>query len=229
MKPYRPADADTDLMDAVAAGDLAAARLAAEAADRLDRGPGPSLGGVALWYAEQGIPVLALQPGTKVPYPRSHGVSDASTDPRRVGSWWAQHPDANIGLATGHLFDVIDVDGEAGNATLARRLLHPELSHDVLDGERLLPAEVMEHMLAQPYCGLDGLLGVVSTPRAGGRHLYVQPRYLANGEHRPNGAAMRGIDYRGLGGYVVAPPSWLDGAAGASLGLYVWVRQLVLP
>jgi Bifunctional DNA primase/polymerase, N-terminal len=43
-----------------------------------------------------------------------HGVKDATTNRARVLAWWTRHPSANIGLATGHHFDVLDVDGPAG-------------------------------------------------------------------------------------------------------------------
>jgi transposase len=43
-----------------------------------------------------------------------HGVKDATTNRARVLAWWTRHPQANIGLATGHAFDVLDVDGPAG-------------------------------------------------------------------------------------------------------------------
>src|SRR5215211_3109839 len=50
---------------------------------------------------------------------------------------------------------------------------------------------------------LPPTLGTVSTPRHGGTHLYV-----AAVEGRGNKAAIAaGVDYRGMGGYVVAPPS----------------------
>jgi hypothetical protein len=45
--------------------------------------------------------------GTLVP----HGVKDATTNRARILAWWTRHPQANIGLATGHRFDVLDVDG----------------------------------------------------------------------------------------------------------------------
>src|SRR4029453_8834999 len=32
----------------------------------------------------------------------------------RILAWWSRHPQANIGLATGHRFDVLDVDGPEG-------------------------------------------------------------------------------------------------------------------
>jgi len=48
--------------------------------------------------------------GTLVP----HGVKGATTNRARILAWWTRHPQANIGLATGHRFDVLDVDGPVG-------------------------------------------------------------------------------------------------------------------
>jgi hypothetical protein len=42
------------------------------------------------------------------------GVNDATTNRARILAWWTRHPQANIGLATGHNFDILDVDGPAG-------------------------------------------------------------------------------------------------------------------
>jgi hypothetical protein len=47
-----------------------------------------------------------------------HGVKDATTNRARVLAWWTRHPQANIGLATGHTFDVLDVDGPQGAHTI---------------------------------------------------------------------------------------------------------------
>jgi hypothetical protein len=46
--------------------------------------------------------------------PRAPRVKDATTNRARILAWWTRHPQANIGLATGHGFDVLDVDGPAG-------------------------------------------------------------------------------------------------------------------
>src|SRR5215218_5008138 len=43
-----------------------------------------------------------------------HGVNDATCNRARVLAWWTRHPQANIGLATGHRFDILDVDGPTG-------------------------------------------------------------------------------------------------------------------
>jgi hypothetical protein len=48
-----------------------------------------------------------------------HGVKEATTDPDRIGRWWHRWPQANLGLATGVVFDALDIDGPAGLAALA--------------------------------------------------------------------------------------------------------------
>ena len=53
-----------------------------------------------------------------------HGVKDATCNRARILAWWTRHPQANIGLATGHTFDVLDVDGP--NGTHAIRTLAAE-------------------------------------------------------------------------------------------------------
>lgn len=74
----------------------------------------------AAWaYAERGWPVLPLRPRLKTPATQ-HGLLDASTDPEQIGEWWNKWPAANIGLRTGVAFDVLDVDGPAGRASLAK-------------------------------------------------------------------------------------------------------------
>ena len=47
-----------------------------------------------------------------------HGVKDATTNRARVLAWWTRHPHANIGLATGYRFDVLDVDSPAGERAI---------------------------------------------------------------------------------------------------------------
>jgi hypothetical protein len=93
----------------------------------------------ALSYAARGIPVYPvhwprLTPGgaglacscprgpscdrpAKHPLVR-HGVNDATTSPAQLERWWSRWPHANLGLATGEVFDALDVDGPAGLAAL---------------------------------------------------------------------------------------------------------------
>jgi Bifunctional DNA primase/polymerase, N-terminal len=48
-------------------------------------------------------------------HPRLRGWQRlAATDPALVGEWWRRWPQANLALATGRRFDVLDLDGEQG-------------------------------------------------------------------------------------------------------------------
>uniref|UniRef100_A0AAU8B1S4 Polymerase/primase n=1 Tax=Dulem virus 32 TaxID=3145750 RepID=A0AAU8B1S4_9CAUD len=160
--------------------------------DRRDRYTPPppaataSLHQAALWYAQNGLAVFPLKPGTKVPA-TPNGCHNATIDPDQINTWWRKDFTYNIGIATGLIVDVADLDGWEGVDTWA--------------------------CLEDP----PPTLGVVVTPRhsGGGRHVYVP----ATG--RGNRARMApGMDWRGQGGYVVAPPSTLPE------GRYWWLRPL---
>jgi hypothetical protein len=104
-----------------------------------------------------------------------HGVKDTTCNRARVLAWWSSHPHANIGLATGHLFDVLDVDGPEGEQAI--------------------------RTLAAAY-GLASSGPLVRTG-GGGWHFYLTPTGLGNVHPRD----LEQVDWRGRGGYVVAPPS----------------------
>jgi hypothetical protein len=80
-----------------------------------------------LEYARQGLAVFPLLPRDKHPFgphkcsapPHEHGFKDATAGLVVIEAWWLEHPDANVGLATGRGVDVLDVDGPEGEATLA--------------------------------------------------------------------------------------------------------------
>jgi hypothetical protein len=56
-------------------------------------------------------------------HPRLRGWKRlASTDPTVVGEWWRRWPDANLALATGRRFDVLDLDGDQGVEALRAAL-----------------------------------------------------------------------------------------------------------
>jgi hypothetical protein len=104
-----------------------------------------------------------------------HGVKDATTNRARILAWWTRHPQANIGLATGHRFDVLDIDGPAGAQAI--------------------------RTLAAAH-GLRNSGPLVRTG-GGGWHYYWTPTGLGN----VCPAGLEHVDWRGRGGYVVAPPS----------------------
>lgn len=148
----------------------------------------------ALGYAAMGVPVFPLVEMKKRPKiartEGGRGFHDATTNLQVVSDWWRRWPNANIGAATGVLFDVIDLDGSGADAALAST--YPD--------------------------GWPPSVGCVLTPRPGGRHLYVP----VIGAPTKGGVAPH-VDARGLGGYVVLPPSVLDEEAGVQhAGTYRW-------
>jgi hypothetical protein len=118
-----------------------------------------------------------------------HGVNDATTEVAQLERWWRRWPQANLGLATGIIFDALDIDGTIGLAAL----------------RQLAPA-------ADPW-----LPGPVVRTGGGGWHYWFAPTGLGN--RPPRGLAH--VDWRGIGGCVLAPPS-----RHASGRTYRWVRGL---
>lgn len=195
MKPYTTADAEADLGDAVAREDWRVVELLADQLDRLSPQQAATLHGAALWYVHVGLKVFPIVPFTKKPFRKTKGLKDATDDPEQVRRWWTEHPAANIGIATGHVIDVVDFDGPEAHAAWGRTF-------------------------GAGWAGLK-LLATVSTPRPGGMHLWV-PAMPGHG----NGAKKIGaLDYRGRGGYVLAPPSELDSRPGQHPGRYTFLRK----
>jgi bifunctional DNA primase/polymerase-like protein/primase-like protein/D5-like protein len=169
--------------------------LRAAQVDAGDHSPGTMLQ-AALEYAQAGFrvfPVHAIRAGAcscgggKGCAPGKHpigplvpkGVKDASVEVQKIEAWWSRVPDANIGIATGATSDlvVLDVDGPLGEQTLTDF----ETRYGALPRTRQ-----------------------VKTGK--GRHLYF--RYPAKVTHLKSVARKNlGLDVRGDGGYVVAPPS----------------------
>jgi hypothetical protein len=159
------------------------------------------MSGAPLAYARRGLPVLPLwwtddagrcacgaAPGACKPgkHPKGrlapHGVKDATIGRRTVEAWWRRQPKGNVGIATGGAMRllVIDIDPDAG-------------------GEASFAAHEREH-------GAVPATVEAVTPR-GGRHLYL---LVPPGRPMPGNTAGKlgeGVDTRGQGGYVAAPPS----------------------
>lgn len=173
---------ETDLRHALDSGDLDRITAAAAAYERATQPERPrvTLLGAALYYAEQGLRVFPLSPGSKIPFAGSDGCLAATSNTDLIHDWWERDPDSNIGLATGHLIDVVDIDGAPGQKSRAERW---EDTFERIDSDKL---------------------AVALTPRPGGMHLYVP----ATGDGNRAGI-FPGVDYRGRGGYVLAPPSVL--------------------
>lgn len=198
MTPYTDDDLEQDLRQALDDGNPEKINTLTAEVDRREPGTEkPTLLAAALWYAEQGVPVFALLPGRKHPFgtcsdckepkckgpstcghDQCHGLLDATTDEPRIRRWWTDRPTANIGLATGHAFDVVDIDGPEGQNSRAK---HWDDIFAKIDADAI--AKVL-------------------TPRPGGMHIYVPPTGDGN-----SAEIVPKVDYRGIGGYVLAPPS----------------------
>jgi Bifunctional DNA primase/polymerase, N-terminal len=139
-----------------------------------------------------------------------NGLKNATTDPAQVTEWWRRNPSLNIGLATGSVI-VIDVDPRHGGFETWAAL---ENHHD------LLPLTWTVHTGGE------------------GRHLYFAA---------PDGVTIRnsvgrlgpGLDVRGVGGSIIAPPSrhisgrlyeWLEAPDDAPLApLPGWLIDKLAP
>lgn len=147
-----------------------------------------TLAAAALRYANLGIPVFPCVPGEKQPL-TPNGFHDATSVARVVHHWWQRTPDANIGLPTGARTGVlvVDVDVHAGANGFG-----------AFENAR-------EEGLGNAWAWL------VRTP-SGGLHAYYPN--LRGVEQRSWQAPAAHVDFRGDGGYVIAPPSRVveDGA-----------------
>ena len=167
-----------------------------------------SLPSMAAAYASHGWPVFPLHsPGNgptgcdcsrpcgknAAKHPRTaHGLLDASTDLATVTRWWETWPNANIAIATGTESGLVVLDVDVG-----------------VGGDASLCTFTDEH----------GRLPDTPTVLTGGGGLHY---YFAHpGEIVRNSAGKlgAGLDIRGDGGYVVAPPS-----VHRSGSLYEWAR-----
>jgi hypothetical protein len=148
----------------------------------------PELATASMMLACRDIPVFPCTPGGKQPL-TSHGFHDATADLATVRSWWQRWPGANIGMPTGTAsgVDVVDVDVHSGG-----------------DGfpafERARSAGLAE-----------GWAWLVRTPSSG-----VHAYFLRCGadEQRSWQIPSQHFDFRGDGGYVIAPPSRVTAADG---------------
>lgn len=167
--------------------------------------------GIALRYASLGRAVFPLAPNTKIPLiPKTqggHGCNDATLDIAVIEAWWRGCPKANVGIATGPIsgFWVLDVDPfTSPRAT--------EWLAAMVDRYGPLPV----------------------TPEArtlkGGRHICFlwDDEYPVGNRCEPrddSGEKILGLDVRGDGGYIVAPPSYvIDEKWGKTWkGKYEWL------
>ncbi len=108
-----------------------------------------------------------------------NGLKDGSCDSQEIEGWWKKWPFANVGIVTGRASGIVVMDIDAKN-----------------DGFKSL-AE-----LEVKYKPLPMSMRV----RTGGQGLHIYFR-APNIQLKNRAGILPGIDFRGDGGYVVAPPS----------------------
>lgn len=137
----------------------------------------------ALYYSRLGLAVFPIKPKSKQPL-TEHGLKDASKEPEQIESWWNRWPAANIGIATGAVSGglvVIDLDVDKDKG---------------IDGRVTLREWEAEHEK------LPDSTWMAITGRGGYHYFYHDSSTVRN-----RTGIYEGIDIRGDGGYIVAPPS----------------------
>jgi hypothetical protein len=169
--------------------------------------------GAALEYLSRGWSVIPVEPRGKRPLVAWLEFQDRQPTVAEVAGWFGRWPEANLGIVTGVVSGLVVLDVDAG------------------------------HGGAQSLAGLETAHGIL--PRTisvatggGGRHLYFS--HPGGVVHNKVGLAA-GIDLRGDGGCVVAPPSlhpsgrrytWEPGSAPTQAqlaALPLWLSQLARP
>lgn len=137
----------------------------------------------ALYYVRLGLAVFPIKPRDKTPL-TEHGFLDASKEQAQIEHWWTTWPVANIGIATGAVSGglvVVDLDVDDNTG---------------IDGRETLREWEKEH------AKLPDKTWISITGRGGYHYFYRDPSTVRN-----RTGIYEGIDIRGDGGYVVAPPS----------------------
>lgn len=114
----------------------------------------------------------------KTPFAGTHGWKDATTERTRIDEMWRRYPQANVAIATGAISNLTVLDLDAKHDAAAQLA---RLMH---------PTDLMPPTAAVRTGG-------------GGTHFYFQNAGIGNSA----GLIALGIDIRGNGGYVAAPPS----------------------
>jgi predicted P-loop ATPase len=140
-------------------------------------------------------------------HPRvKNGLKEATTDAAAIKKWWKKWPDANIGIRTGDGLAVIDIDPDKGG------------------DDTFVELELRHGSAPDTLTVLTGGDGV---------HLYFKTDKKVRSTVGDEGHGLGpGLDTRGEGGYVVAPPSnhesgksyqWDLGSAGQLAELPNWL------
>lgn len=168
------------------------------AAEKLETQQSAPLVDSALEYARRGWHVFPCWPGDKSPcvgndrdaggkpIPKTGGLYKATTDEKQIRTWWLRWPNAMIGVRMGATSGVWAIDPDA-----------PKRETDA-DGRATWARLMAQHGEVHTHAH--------QTP-GGGQHLLFKwdaSRPITNKEGQ---LKRSGINVRGEGGYVIAPPS----------------------
>ena len=157
--------------------------------DPTGRAPVGFLLSAALAYAARG---WAVHPCNGQKRPRTdHGVKDATTDAAQIKRWWARWPRATIGVACGPS-GLVAIDCDVKNPPI--------------DGIKNFEA-----------LGIDTTGALVATTPTGGMH-FIFTDTTGGKIGNSGGKLAEGVDIRGNGGYIIAPPSISDAGAYTQMG-----------
>jgi hypothetical protein len=137
----------------------------------------PTLLAPALGYSRLSLPIFPIRACEKGPPLTPHGFYDASANEAQIRNWWTRWPFANIGLPTGATSKLLVLDFDPRNGGPTGR------------------SEIIRQFGSMPET-CEVITG------GGGRHIY----FFYEGGPVPKQLAP-GVDLKGDGGYVVAPPS----------------------
>ena len=157
----------------------------------------------ALDYAARGFAVFPIVARSKAPRV-SGGFKTATPDAEIVSRWWRRWPQSNVGIATGAVSGLVVLDIDPRN-----------------NGDDSL-AELLDEVGGCPdaprvHTGGDGL------------HIYFRHPLDAPIPCRTNAGGRPGIDVKGDGGYVVAPPSIHPNGRAYAWDLLEDLEQVRLP
>jgi Bifunctional DNA primase/polymerase, N-terminal/AAA domain/Primase C terminal 1 (PriCT-1) len=130
----------------------------------------------ALSYQQRNLSVIPIQPAEKKPLIHWEQYQSGRATESEIKAWWAKWPDANIGIVTGAISELVVIDLDSAEAKeKLKELLH---GYDLTAVPRSRTGKGWQLFFQHPKVTIPNRAGIIP-----------------------------GLDVRGDGGYVVAPPS----------------------